>query len=272
MFHNAACPGSRHSKEAIRKSWSPPVALERILSTAFKNTTGTVRECIENSPVDPRLAPHFRQAQTTFPVPDDFVFYSIAGETMFIDPSVHKAVFLIAVVLFTAVTAWTDTRWRRIPNNITLPMWIGGWIYQGVFFQWSGLLDGMYGFGIGFGLFFVLWMVGSAGGGDVKLMGALSVWLGPGLTLKVLLCSLIFVVLGTFVVVIGSVLTNGWNKTRRQFTRDDAEAKRGRKQPETMTQRQKRRVMAFAMPVALATWSVLLLFQHEWLQRGVLNL
>ncbi|MCA9051388.1 MAG: prepilin peptidase, partial [Planctomycetaceae bacterium] len=116
---------------------------------------------------------------------------------MLTDPNLHKSVFLFAVVLFTAITAWTDTRWRRIPNKITLPMWIAGWLYQGLFFKLAGLLDGLYGFGIGFGLFFVLWMVGSAGGGDVKLMGALSVWLGPGLTLKVLLCSLIFVVLTT---------------------------------------------------------------------------
>ena len=44
-------------------------------------------------------------------------------------------------------------------------------------------------------------MVGSAGGGDVNLLGALSVWLGPGLTLKVMVVSLLFVILGTTAVV-----------------------------------------------------------------------
>ena len=65
-------------------------------------------------------------------------------------------------------------------------MWIAGWIYQAIFFQWDGILNGLGGFGLGFGLFFVLWIIGSAGGGDVKLMGALSVWLGGSLTLKVI--------------------------------------------------------------------------------------
>ncbi|MEZ6059489.1 MAG: A24 family peptidase [Planctomycetaceae bacterium] len=190
---------------------------------------------------------------------------------MLTDPNLHKSVFLFAVVLFTAITAWTDTRWRRIPNKITLPMWIAGWLYQGLFFKLAGLLDGLYGFGIGFGLFFVLWMVGSAGGGDVKLMGALSVWLGPGLTLKVLLCSLIFVVLGTFVVVVSSVFSNGWKRTRSRFSAAAADSKAVSKRAETIAQRQKRRVMAFAVPVALATWSVLLIFQNEWLHRGLLN-
>jgi prepilin peptidase CpaA len=182
------------------------------------------------------------------------------------DFSISQSVFLAAVVLFTVATAWTDLCMRKVLNKMTLPMWIVGWVWQGSFHGWSGLWDGLCGFGIGFGILFVLWMVGSAGGGDVKLFGALSVWLGPGLTLKVMLGSLLFVILGTFAVVFGSILTQGWRGTKKRFGRNKQEdvAKREKKTSETIGDRQKRRVMAFAMPVALATWCVLLLFRQQW--------
>lgn len=184
----------------------------------------------------------------------------------FMDLSTSQTVFLVAIALFTVATAWTDLRSRKVLNTMTLPMWIAGWIWQLSFHGRSGLWDGLCGFGIGFGVLFVLWMVGSAGGGDVKLLGALSVWLGPGLTLKVMLASLVFVILGTTAVVLSSMLTRGWRGTKRRFGRE-TENKGGnhrRKPGETIAARQKRRVMAFAMPVAIATWSVLLLFREQW--------
>lgn len=182
------------------------------------------------------------------------------------DLTVSQTVFLAAIVLFTVATTWTDLRSRKILNVMTLPMWVAGWIWQASFHGWAGLWAGLCGFAIGFGILFVLWMIGSAGGGDVKLLGALSVWLGPGLTLKVILGSLMFVILGTAAVVFGSMLTRGWRGTKRRFGRNQeaSGSQQRRKAGETIADRQKRRVMAFAMPVALATWTVLLLFRQQW--------
>jgi prepilin peptidase CpaA len=190
--------------------------------------------------------------------------HSRSGDSM--DLSVSQIVFLAAIILFTVATTWTDLRSRKVLNTMTLPMWVAGWVWQFSFHGWTGLWDGLCGFGIGFGVLFVLWMVGSAGGGDVKLLGALSVWLGPGLTLRVMLGSLIFVILGTTAVVFGSMFTRGWKGTKHRFSRekDTAGGKRCLKKGETIAGRQKRRVMAFAMPVAIATWSVLLLFRGQW--------
>ncbi|MCA9057822.1 MAG: prepilin peptidase [Planctomycetaceae bacterium] len=168
-------------------------------------------------------------------------------------------VFLIAVVLFTIVAAVSDLRSRKIPNKLTVPMFVAGLIFQACQ-GWTALGNGLTGFAVGFGLLFVLWMIGTAGGGDVKLLGALSVWLGPGLTLKVLFCSLLFVVVGTGVIVLGSLITRGWQGTRSQYLREASKDKAPRTSAETTPQRQKRRVMAFAAPVALATWCVLALF------------
>lgn len=177
------------------------------------------------------------------------------------DLSVAQLVFLTAVVLYTTVAAISDYRSRRIPNVLTAPMCVAGLIYQTAFFGWSGLQTGLLGFATGFGILFVLWMIGSAGGGDVKLLGGLSVWLGAGLTLKVLFCSLLFVAVGTFALLVGSLLTQGFQRTRTQLAVGTA---RGRGAVATSEQRSQRRVMAFAMPVALATWCVLALFRNQW--------
>lgn len=160
-----------------------------------------------------------------------------------------QTVFLFAVLLFTAAAAASDIRTRKIPNKMTVPMCLAGLLYQLIFFQWDGLLAALSGFGAGFGIFFLLWMIGSAGGGDVKLMGALGPWMGGMLTLKVLLVSIVFVTIGTFAIVVWSVLSKGLRRTKSQYLKNGLPV-------ETSDVRQKRRVMAFAAPVALATWSV----------------
>jgi prepilin peptidase CpaA len=130
-------------------------------------------------------------------------------------------------------------------------MCVAGLVYQIAFFQLNGLWAALSGFAAGFGIFFVLWMIGTAGGGDVKLMGALGPWMGGLLTLKVMFVSLIFVTVGTFGVVVWSVLSNGLRRTKTQYLKSNISA-------ETSNERQKRRIMAFAAPVALATWTVVI--------------
>ncbi len=161
-----------------------------------------------------------------------------------------QLVLLLSVAAFTLVAAISDLRTRKIPNWMTVPMCVAGLIYQVCFFQWSGLGSGLLGFLAGFGILFILWMIGSAGGGDVKLMGALGPWLGGWLTLKVLFVSLIFVTLGTFGIVVFGLIANGFRKTKQQYLKTGVAR-------ENVDQRQKRRVMAFAVPVALAAWCML---------------
>ena len=96
-------------------------------------------------------------------------------------------------------------------------MFVAGVVRHLVFHRFAGLGSGLLGSALRFGVLFVLWMVGFAGGGDVKLLGVLSVWLGPMLTLCVILGSLLFVILGTFVVLFTSVMERGWRGTRNKF-------------------------------------------------------
>ncbi|MEX1097259.1 MAG: A24 family peptidase [Planctomycetales bacterium] len=177
-------------------------------------------------------------------------------------------VFLLAVGGFTLAAAISDFRTRRIPNALTLPMFLAGFVYQGVFGGWSGtgglaaagVGSALAAFGLGFGLLFVLWMVGGGGGGDVKFMGALAVWLGFQLTLLVLAVSTAFVLVGTLAVLAWNMFSRGPFGTRAKFIATSKPAKAGRAAPsETLEARQGRRIMAYAMPVAAATWVVAVL-------------
>lgn len=170
------------------------------------------------------------------------------------DLAISQIVLLLCVGVFTSVTAISDLRFRKIPNTMTAPMCIGGIVYQVGFFGWDGLWVSLLGFAAGFGVLFVLWMIGTAGGGDVKLIAALSTWIGWLMVFKVLFCSLIFVATGTFGIVAFGLLSQGLRRTKEQYMPTTGKGK-----GETTDQRKKRRVMGFAPPVALATWCVLAL-------------
>jgi prepilin peptidase CpaA len=171
-----------------------------------------------------------------------------------------QSVLLVSVVgVFTAAAAVLDYRHWRIPNWLTLPTFAIGWLYQAAFNGWPGLADAGWGFLCGFGVLFLLWMVGGGGGGDVKLMGALSVWLGYRLTLLVLIVSTVLVIVLTGAIVLWSVLTRGFRKTQSRYLAT-GRPREGRTSAtvETVSQRQQRRIMGYAVPVAVATWLVML--------------
>lgn len=179
-------------------------------------------------------------------------------------------VFVVALVGFTLATAYTDTYRWKIPNKLTLPFFALGLVYQLVFWglqPWNGLMDthglvdGLLGFGLGFGLYFVLWIVAGGGGGDVKLMGALGAWLGFKLTFWLIIASLVMVVVDGVIVTIYKVLRNGmkhYKRTQLATGKTDAKGKPVFKK-ETLIEKQKRRVLPFAIPVAMAVWLVMLI-------------
>ncbi len=82
----------------------------------------------------------------------------------------------------TAVLAgamYTDFRSSRIPNWLTFPaaaaapvvhLWLGGF---------EGLVFSLLGLSVGLGLFLLLYISGSIGAGDVKLMAAVGAMIGP---------------------------------------------------------------------------------------------
>lgn len=173
-----------------------------------------------------------------------------------------STVLVLVAAVFTAVAAGWDLRTRRIPNRLTIPVFLAGWVYQAVDRGWTGLGDAALGFLVGFGILFVLWIVGGGGGGDVKLMGALSVWLGFRLTLLVMIVSTLVVLIVTCAVFVWSLMTRGLRASQSRYLATGKltrkEVRSGKVAPaETAEVKQGRRVMPYAVPVALATWLVI---------------
>jgi len=172
--------------------------------------------------------------------------------------STDLIVFLIAVGVYTVAAAITDIRIKKIPNKLTIPFFGLGILYQLVFHGLPGLGDGALGFLAGFGLLFLLWVIGSGGGGDVKLMGGLSVWLGWKLTIMVLIGSVFVAMVGTVYVLVSSMFSRGVYGTKDKYLATGKLKKGEKPKKETVEQRVHRRPMGYAVPVALATWTVVL--------------
>jgi len=88
---------------------------------------------------------------------------------------------MIAAVLVPGIllASWIDYTQHRVPNWLNLSLIVTGFICQGVFMGWSGVATGFWGLLTGFGLLILPWMMHGMGAGDVKLMAAIGVWLGP---------------------------------------------------------------------------------------------
>lgn len=162
----------------------------------------------------------------------------------------------------TLAAAWFDWKSLTIPKPVVFAMlglglafnlargaWLGARGLPGAWFGWTGVAGGLgeglcfalAGFAVGFGLFFALWILGTCGGGDVKLFAALGAWLGPLWTL--------YILLGTYVVVLVGYVGLGWLLHV---------ARHGRKE--------RQQQIAYSFPVALATIVILL-----WVCRGELG-
>lgn len=159
------------------------------------------------------------------------------------------------VVVFTLVAAISDVRTKRLPNWLTVPALVCGIIFQVVTAGWAGLLTALAGFAVGFSILFVLWLIGGSGGGDVKLMGALGAWLGPAPIFIVFLMSACVVLLFTVGNFIKQIATGGFTKAKDSFLTTTAKSKRrGESEKEHLARKQKRRLLPFAVPVAVSTW------------------
>lgn len=78
--------------------------------------------------------------------------------------------------------SWIDFAERRVPNWLNLALILVGFAVQVMYYGGSGAWVGFLGMWTGFGLLIIPWMMHGMGAGDVKLMAAIGVWLGPWLT------------------------------------------------------------------------------------------
>jgi prepilin peptidase CpaA len=192
----------------------------------------------------------------------------------FADPYFGWTFYAVLIALI-AVAAYIDLRTATVPKwltlgtlglgflfNITRGVLLGNagaplWIFGGSG-PWLGGLDGflfaLVGFLSGFALFFVMWVLGTCGGGDVKLMAAVGGWIGPVLIPFVMLVSVVVLIF----LVIGKVLFGSFRARAvvgrlhsLPTTADVRGGNKGRRRPLRLT---------YSLPVAVATAVVLLWF------------
>lgn len=162
--------------------------------------------------------------------------------------------FVAVVAIFTLVAGVLDLRTRKVPNWLTVPVALVGLAYNSLAPGGSGLLLALAGLAIGFSLLILPWILGGGGMGDVKLLAALGAWLGPLLVLVAFGLASVLAAAGAIAIVTASMLTAGFSKTRQRYVAagNTAVATTAGAPP-----RRVRRVLPFAVPVAIGTWLVL---------------
>jgi prepilin peptidase CpaA len=85
---------------------------------------------------------------------------------------------LICALGIATMGAVTDVRDRRIPNWLTYGGLVAALRVRCALLSWLGLRGGLLGLLLGGGIFFLLFVLGGMGGGDVKLMAAVGAWAG----------------------------------------------------------------------------------------------
>jgi len=112
--------------------------------------------------------------------------------------------------ILVAVAAVFDIRYRRIPNWLVLAGIIVGFSWNVYSSGWTGLLRAAEGLGLGFVLYFPLYLIRARGAGDVKLLAAVGAITGPGN------CFLIFIltaILGGIIALILLLIRGRLRKT-----------------------------------------------------------
>ncbi len=174
-------------------------------------------------------------------------------------------VLIACVVVFTALAAILDLRTKKLPNLLTVTAFATAILFHlcvgAVTGGWAGagqrLLFSLGGFGTGFGILLVLWLIGSGGGGDVKYMGALGAWLGAVLTLQVFVVSAFLILIGACGVLVWEFFRLGFRRSREKYV--ESGSLQGGRNISEERRKTRRRLLPFGIPAALATWVVLCL-------------
>jgi prepilin peptidase CpaA len=184
-------------------------------------------------------------------------------QTPFFPGPIFGWTFYLTLVTITLLASYVDWKRLQIPKALTLTALALGVVFSAVRGAWlgsqgqavwlfaapgaglgavDGLLFALAGFATGFGLFFALWVLGTCGGGDVKLMAALGAWIGP--------LGALYVLIGSYAVV---VITVAATRTFGALLQGNAFRKAKQK-------------LAYSFPVALSTAVILLwVFRAELL-------
>jgi prepilin peptidase CpaA len=121
------------------------------------------------------------------------------------------------VTITLIVAAIIDGMKLKVPNWITFPMIISGWVYSAAFSPyagWEGLMFSLVGTAVGLALLLPLYAIGGMGAGDVKLLAGVGAWVWGTVTLYAFVVS---AVVGGIIAILMVVSRRKWGKHQSQF-------------------------------------------------------
>ena len=121
-------------------------------------------------------------------------------------------IWLVTVTL--VVAAVIDGLQLKVPNWITFPMIVSGWVYSTVAFGGEGLAWSMIGTAVGLALLLPAYAIGGMGAGDVKLLGGVGAWVWGTVTFYAFCAS---AVIGGVIAVGMVLISRTWQKHQAQF-------------------------------------------------------
>jgi prepilin peptidase CpaA len=125
-----------------------------------------------------------------------------------------------AVTLFLILAAVIDGFELKVPNWLTFPMILSGWVVSmGVSLWtgqpwWSGLLWSLLGTAVGLALLLPAYAIGGMGAGDVKLLAGVGAWMHATHTFYAFCISAI---VGAVLAVLMVLVQRAWSKHVNQF-------------------------------------------------------
>ena len=102
----------------------------------------------------------------------------------------------------------------KVPNWVTFPFILSGWVYSGYAFGWEGLGWSLLGTVVGLALLLPPYAIGGMGAGDVKLLAGVGAWISVSHTVNAYCVS---AVVGAICAVLMVLARNAWKKHSDQF-------------------------------------------------------